>query len=161
MLKAICGLSKTITAQPSCDYCCIVVWKFAFGLHIMLSKATQFIAFSSTISLIALSCVTGTTTAEDLVPTLLGMYDALIGRTAPSVARPPPPAPPAKPTPVSSYRPLSVISVASSSSSSSSSGEYLLYINKYRINVEIGRGCPLELKGTLPPRPCRINLPDP
>lgn len=93
----------------------------------MLSKATQFIAFSSTISLIALSCVTGTTTAEDLVPTLLGMYDALIGRTAPSVARPPPPAPPAKPTPVSSYRPLSVISVASSSSSSSSSGEYLLY----------------------------------
>ncbi|XP_039281122.1 pleckstrin homology domain-containing family G member 1 isoform X1 [Nilaparvata lugens] len=52
----------------------------------------------------------GTTTAEDLVPTLLGMYDALVGgpRTRPPLA---PTAP----------RPLSVVSIASSSSSSSSS----------------------------------------
>ncbi|XP_054282054.1 uncharacterized protein LOC128999515 isoform X2 [Macrosteles quadrilineatus] len=58
----------------------------------------------------------GTTTAEDLVPTLLGMYDALIGR-APA----PPPTPPPAPRCAPAYRPLSAISIASSSSSSSSS----------------------------------------
>uniref|UniRef100_A0A1B6BYK0 DH domain-containing protein n=1 Tax=Clastoptera arizonana TaxID=38151 RepID=A0A1B6BYK0_9HEMI len=64
-----------------------------------------------------------TTTTEDLVPTLLGMYDALVGST-PSVQPPPrirPQCkPPPPPTPVVS-RPLSISSIASSSSSSSSS----------------------------------------
>lgn len=69
----------------------------------------------------------GTTTAEDLVPTLLGMYDALVGRTTAPQQPPPPPLysrpttrspPPPAPTVT---RPLSVSSIASSSSSSSSS----------------------------------------
>ncbi|XP_046676211.1 uncharacterized protein LOC124364634 isoform X2 [Homalodisca vitripennis] len=62
----------------------------------------------------------GTTSAEDLVPTLLGMYDALIGRT-PAAPQPTPRQPPPQPPPKPAYRPLSVISIASSSSSSSSS----------------------------------------
>ncbi|XP_049853419.1 uncharacterized protein LOC126334820 isoform X1 [Schistocerca gregaria] len=87
----------------------------------------------------------GTGTSTDLVPTLLGMYDSLIGRAAPTPsapAEPPPAAPPpsaAATAPTSTHapatpsakrlstcldvtRPLSVSSIASSSSSSSSSG---------------------------------------
>ncbi|XP_073987423.1 guanine nucleotide exchange factor in mesoderm isoform X3 [Rhodnius prolixus] len=67
----------------------------------------------------------GTTTAEDLVPTLLSMYDTLVGHTREAVSSVDPPrpsAPPPPPPPAATVtRPLSVTSIASSSSSSSSS----------------------------------------
>ncbi|XP_014247905.1 pleckstrin homology domain-containing family G member 3 isoform X2 [Cimex lectularius] len=64
---------------------------------------------------------TRTTTAEDLVPTLLSMYDTLVGRPGVVVEKEAkrPTEPPPLPPPVT--RPLSVTSIASSSSSSSSS----------------------------------------
>lgn len=72
----------------------------------------------------------GTTTAEDLVPTLLSMYDTLVGHTREAVSSVDPPrpsAPPPPPPPAATVtRPLSVTSIASSSSSSSSSGEWSL-----------------------------------